>query len=49
MPPDDRYFLSKNSRQTQTRNYWLTNETCSLVINSNTKNHALSNEHVVIL
>ena len=48
MPPDDRYFWSKKSRKTQTRNCRRINETFSLVINSNTKNHALCNHgHVV--
>ena len=46
MPPDDKYFLSKKSRKT--KNYKLINETLSLVINSDTKKQALSNEHVVI-
>ena len=48
MPPDDRYFLSKKSQKTQTRNYKLINETLSLVIFSDAKKHALSYEHVVI-
>ena len=41
MPPDDRYFWSKKSRKTHTRNCKLINETFSLVINSDTKKHAL--------
>ena len=41
MPRDDRYFRSKKSRKTQTRNCKLINETFSLVINSDTKKHAL--------
>ena len=41
-------IFGQKSRKTQTRNYWLINKAFSLVINSDPKKHALSNEHLVI-
>lgn len=41
-------IFGQKSQKTQTRNYRLINETFNLFINSDTKNHALSNKHVVI-